>query len=210
MKDLPRPDPRVDTDEYRAYWMQRLQRDAREPVAWAVIADGLVRAARVLQQAVPTTRGLVAGGGLPPGWDLPRAYLMLLAFAAENYLKGILIGRDPSLVGESRITSWAGGGHDLRALADEAALELTEDDRALLLTLSVFGEWMGRYPCPLRHDDRLPRPAAGGGFSPLGVVRGFDAERAFAICEGFARILDRERSQPKTVEPDAATDGVGR
>ncbi len=197
MKDLPQPDPRADTDEYRAYWMPRFQRDAREPVVWAGIADGLVHAARVLHHAVPATEGLVAGDQLPPGVDLPRAYLMLLAFAAENFLKGILIGRDPSRVGESGISKWPGGGHDLPALAAEANIELTDDDRALLLTRSIFGEWMGRYPCPLKHDDRLPRPGAGGGFAPLGAVRGDDTERAFAICERFARILDGERSDPR-------------
>jgi len=194
MKDLPAPDPRASTADYKAYWLPRFQQDAREPLVWAGVAERLLFAAQVLRGAVPAEAGIQAGDELPQGWDLPPVYIMLLAFAAENLLKGILVGRDLSRVEELGLAKWQGGGHDLRALAHDAHIELTPDQEALLLNMSVFGEWLGRYPCPLKHEHRLPRPSPGGGFGPPGGLHSNDPDVAIELCARFARILHSERS----------------
>ncbi len=113
---------------------------------------------------------------------------MVLAFAVENVLKGILIARKPSRVNDATLGPWEGGGHDLIELAKAAKLELTGDEEHLLLTLSVHGEWLGRYPCPIRHPDRLPRPA-GDGFGPFGGVSTTDLDLAFSLCDRFKQTL---------------------
>jgi hypothetical protein len=47
---------------------------------------------------------------------------MLFGFALENLTKGIIVCRDPKLVSKDRLRKWHGGGHDLTALFDRAAI----------------------------------------------------------------------------------------
>jgi hypothetical protein len=122
---------------------------------------------------------------------------MLMAFAAENLLKGILIAREPDRVTPKKLSKWEGGGHDLIKLAEAAKMKLTEDETRLLLTLSVHGEWLGRYPCPLNHDERLPRPSNGGGFAPLGIIAHSDLDLAVTLCSKFEQVLYAERTSKK-------------
>lgn len=72
---------------------------------------------------------------------------------------------------------------------------MTPDEMRLLLTLRLHAEWQGRYPCPLNHEERLPRPTEGGGFAPLGGHAGSDFDLALTVCERFERILYAEREQ---------------
>jgi hypothetical protein len=55
-------------------------------------------------------------------------------------------------------------GHDLRWLADEAAVgDLTQDKRVLLDHLAEFTIWAGRYPVALKASAMKPRPTAESG-----------------------------------------------
>lgn len=130
-----------------------------------------------------------------PGHDQAPVYMMLLAFAAENFLKGILVGREPHRVGPVKLLKWEGGGHDLTALARVAGVKLNRNEKRLLLSLSVHGQWQGRYPCPLNHEDHLPRTTPGGGFAPLGGIYGSDLNLAVDLCARFKQILDDERAR---------------
>jgi len=172
MKKLPRPDRRVDNKKYRDYWFPVFERSAREPTEWALKAGSLSKAARLLRPEIDgflaRVRRITLADAVHPGHDLPPVFMMLMGFATENLLKGILVARQPSRVGPVKLSKWEGGGHDLVVLAKAAKVKLTRDEKRILLSLSVHAEWLGRYPCPLRHDDRLPRPTTGGSFAPLG------------------------------------------
>ena len=164
---------------------------------WAFKADSLLNAARILRPEIDaflaSQRTAKVDDPIHAGHDLPPVYMMLLAFAVENLLKGIILAREPLRVGPTKLKKWEGGGHDLTQLAKVAKVEVTSDEEMLLLNLSVYAEWMGRYPCPLNHDDRLPR-TAGEGFAPLGGIVGSDFDLALGLCGKFERILHTESS----------------
>ena len=196
MKKLPRPDPRADTKEYRDYWLPMFERVAKEPIVWALQSSSLVKAARLLRPEIDASFASVrtrnANDSVHAGHDLAPVFMMLMAFAIENLLKGILVRRQPHRVTTVQLTKWEGGGHNLVELAKAAKVTLTRNEIRLLLTLSIHGEWAGRYPCPLNHDERLPRPTDGGGFAPLDVIADSDLDLVLALCGRFEQILDAE------------------
>jgi hypothetical protein len=144
----------ADTKEYRDYWLPRFERAAKEPAVWALQSSSLMKAARLLRPEIDgffaSVRTMKANDSVHAGHDLAPVFMMLMAFAAENLLKGILIARHPHRVTPAKLSKWEGGGHDLIELAKTAKLPLTRDEMRLLLTLSLHGEWLGRYPCPLQ------------------------------------------------------------
>jgi hypothetical protein len=85
---------------------------------------------------------------------------MLLAFAIENYLKGILVARDPSMVKPPpHLFDW---NHRLGPLADRCAVALEEQERDLLNRLTTFTMWGGRYPAPKVVFDAKPDKSGTG------------------------------------------------
>ena len=199
MKSIPRPDPRADTKEYRDYWLPLFERAAKEPTLWVGKSRSLVKASRLLRPQIDhffaSASASKAGDPVHDGHDLAPVFMMLVAFAAENLLKGILIARHPRRVTPAKLTKWEGGGHDLVELAKTAKVTLTPDERTLLLTLSVHAEWLGRYPCPLSHEERLPRTTTGGGFAPVGGFNSGDLDLALALCSRFEQVLDAARTK---------------
>src|SRR5665811_997386 len=87
-------------------------------------------------------------------------YLLLAAFAIENVLKGILVGERPDVV-KGGTFKWPGGAHDLRRLATETGVPLTDEETELLDRMTEVIAWGGRYPTPFK-EQRLER------FSELG------------------------------------------
>lgn len=205
MKKLPQPDPRADTKEYRDYWLPLFERAAKDPTLWALKSSSLVKAARLLRPEIDgffaSVRTMQANDSVHAGHDLAPVFMMLMAFAAENLLKGILIARHPRRVTPVKLAKWEGGGHDLLELAKTAKVTLTRDEMRLLLTLSVHGEWLGRYPCPLNHDDRLPRTTTSGGFAPLGATTAGDLDLALALCGRFEQVLEADRTRGRSRHP---------
>jgi len=201
MKNLPRPDPRADTKEYRDYWLPLFKQAAKEPTLWKLKSSSLVKAARLLRPEFDACSASAKTGDVNEsvcaGLGLDRVSMMLIAFAIENLLKGILIMREPDRVTNVELTKWVGGGHDLVELAKAAKVTLTGDETKLLLTLSIHGEWAGRYPCPLKHEDRLPRPTDGGGFASPDLNADTDLDLALSLCGKFEQILDAERAEKK-------------
>lgn len=106
----------------------RARDDAERAAVLRAIANGQVGIVEILAQ--------------PPNY---LAAEMLLAFALENALKGLIIASDPSAVGkrklDRRLTS-----HDLTILADRAGFSLHVTEQEIAKSLSLIAIWAGRYP----------------------------------------------------------------
>jgi hypothetical protein len=68
------------------------------------------------------------------------------SLAVENLLKGILVRREPDVwvkANPKRLYEW---GHDIRALAAAADIELDPHEDSVVDNLTRFIMWVGRYP----------------------------------------------------------------
>lgn len=77
---------------------------------------------------------------------------MVFGFALENLAKGIIVCRDPTVVGKKRLSKWHGNGHDLVALFERAAISVSDEEQQVLLRTTRITEWKGRYPVAMNFD----------------------------------------------------------
>jgi hypothetical protein len=79
------------------------------------------------------------------------SYMLLTGLALENAIKGILIGRDPTLVTKEKIESGILGrkGHGI-AEGAEKIIGLTAAESQLLKRIEEYLLWAGRYPLPIK------------------------------------------------------------
>ncbi len=82
---------------------------------------------------------------------LMKSFMMLTGMAIENLMKGVLIGRDPSLVNQLLISDklLPRGGHGISQRAKEIC-PLDNEELDLLKRLEEFLFWAGRYVMPLK------------------------------------------------------------
>lgn len=80
-----------------------------------------------------------------------HSYMLLMGFAFENLIKGVLIGRDPKFVNREKLTSPISdrGGHGITAKVEDLT-KLKADELKLLQRIEEYLFWAGRYPLPLR------------------------------------------------------------
>ncbi|MBW1676624.1 MAG: hypothetical protein JRJ79_08460 [Deltaproteobacteria bacterium] len=86
--------------------------------------------------------------------SVQRQYLMLMAYALENYFKAILIHRNmdsPRNRVLSDLPSYI-KSHDLVDLALKSDIQLNTDEEELLSRLLRFSTWAARYPVPTGPD----------------------------------------------------------
>jgi hypothetical protein len=84
------------------------------------------------------------------------AYL-LYAFAIENAIKGIVVGRDNKLIAEDKLDDlFMRTGHDLNKICRMRRIDMNEVEADILTKLTQTIKWAGRYPTPNRKDDMLP------------------------------------------------------
>jgi hypothetical protein len=81
-----------------------------------------------------------------------KVYYLLMGYALENLLKGILIMRQPkTYVQQGTFTRKT---HKLVKLFEDCKLPVDPETKELLEKLTRHIEWQGRYPVPLRAEDR--------------------------------------------------------
>lgn len=132
---------------------------AADHAKWKAVASHLFGAAELLWPAIDAgfrasavAEGTAAGDGL----RYRGPFYLLAGLAVENFAKAILIQRkqlrnEPITNGD--FFRLGGSDHDLVRLAHEAGLDLSEGEESLLLELSRFVRWRGRYPVPKRKPD---------------------------------------------------------
>ena len=148
-------------------WLQRVRNAAAEPTSWLMSAHTLRQAAEDLWDvgnAHDREPGSELGAEVLTSWISPGyvrplmggstsgVCFMVFGFALENLAKGIIVGRDPSVVGKKRLSKWHGKGHDLVALFERAAIAVSDEERQVLLRTTRTTEWRGRYPVAMNFD----------------------------------------------------------
>ncbi len=135
------------------YWNEQYVSAISSPEEWLKSADDLLGTLDVLlPQVLDTFRGLASpDSSRVPQLHAVRTYLMLAAFMFENLLKarilahGHLSDHDFSQGLPRNLNT-----HNLLKLADmlQNHLTLTDEGRDLLVRLSEYAYWAGRYPAP--------------------------------------------------------------
>jgi hypothetical protein len=82
--------------------------------------------------------------------------MLLDGLSLENLIKGILIGRNPSVVNSNsldiKLLSKSKGGHDLSKLMQKASIELSLEEFDVVERLTKFVVWAGKYPIHFKAD----------------------------------------------------------
>jgi hypothetical protein len=86
-----------------------------------------------------------------------RGCMLLMAFALENALKGIIVARGGLSVNAAGKLSWPKQrglrtGHELVPLAAAACLENSEAEQSFLERLSEYSVWAGKYSIPNKRE----------------------------------------------------------
>jgi hypothetical protein len=81
-----------------------------------------------------------------------ESYMMLTGFAFENLLKGIDIGREPSLIDDNKLRKkrWPRNGHGISKIAHRIDEKLSAKEIDLFKRLEEFIYWAGRYPVSIK------------------------------------------------------------
>lgn len=134
--------------------------------SWFAHADNLIYAALTLRKISLEASNIVhiiKGGWVEPvsetetivkNIQLVQPATMLIGLSFELALKGILIEKykiEPDGIKFPKKYQ----GHKLDELANDADIQLTDEEKKVLLQLSKSIEWSGRYPIPLRNKDYI-------------------------------------------------------
>ena len=112
---------------------------------------------------------------MPPPRGQHRIYLFVAAFAAENLLKALVVGRAnwPDSQIAQKIPDEL-KSHKLLDLAAVAGVNLTDDESEVLERLTEFGIWLGRYPAPTTLQHTKPKMLKSGMVNLAGHMYGSD------------------------------------
>src|SRR6202162_2428031 len=133
----------------RAYYRIKLLK----PSAWKEKAEELIAVAESLEPAI------LDHSETPPFHALNSAYLMLVSFAVENFLKGALVARNRDRYKEFMLKTPERRfplelrSHDLLDLGRRLGLVFSGEETRLANRLSHAATWSGRYPVPLRFSE---------------------------------------------------------
>jgi len=111
--------------------------------------------------------------------QLISVYFLLMGYAIENLLKGILILQHPEYfkpTGKMEDIKT----HDLSGLCRRCGIQFEDTETLLLDTLHTHIEWMGKYPIPLDGDKMWPIKQADGTWKQV--------DHAFDGMETYQRI----------------------
>ena len=126
---------------------------------WIHKAQELLAAARVLEKQVERywSKFRVEDGrvvGSYGGTNVQATYFMLVAYAAENYCKAVLVHTNRDCLRNRVLTKIPVyiNEHNLLNLARQVKLELSLHEEELLSRLSRNSIWAARYPVPTGPD----------------------------------------------------------
>jgi len=143
------------------YKKQDYEHSGRSLMAWETSAQALQRAATHLLEAHRRYRdamrpfSMVAEGS--PGWKefndfhLMPIYYLLIGYAVENYIKGIIIINHPEYITDEGLTKI--DKHEMYDLLNENGITEFKEYDDILHQLSEYVISMGRYPITKRLDD---------------------------------------------------------
>jgi hypothetical protein len=136
-------------------WDKQFELQREDSSYWRHTATKLRRAAELVwagseaawKQLQADPLGYLEKNAWGPDIHLYEQYFLLMGFALENALKGILVAQGRSA--EEAIK----GSHKLTGLVATCGIELSEDELRLLDNVEVFAVWKGRYQTPRKLED---------------------------------------------------------
>jgi len=161
----------------------------QSPHVWLSSATQLKRAADLVREELKKILSVYPRGRARfEDLQLFNSYMLLAGLALENLTKGILIGRNPSIVSsvnlDLKLLVNTKGGHDLFRLAQQAAPNLSPIEMNLVERLVVFVVWAGKYPIHIRASE-TNHP----------TFKTTDPELIDKVFEKFVAILKAENPQ---------------
>ncbi|MBI1259800.1 MAG: hypothetical protein GC204_20220 [Chloroflexi bacterium] len=112
--------------------------------------------------------------------------LMMMGYAIENALKGVIVAGKVELVSREKVDKSL-KIHDLCALAGKAGITLGADEAGLLKMLEHYVTWSGRYPIPLHGKD----------YREFKAGRRLEPRMDFAMSESIFNRIDAVLTQQK-------------
>lgn len=192
-----------------AYWQRIYSKSLAHSDQW-------VESARMLRQASQSLsadlkRGwlqLVEGSGpFPIALKQQPVFLMLCAYAAENYLKAriaVVSGLTEENIGTKLPKVLK--SHNVTALTTTAGLILNAEEADICDRLTVYGIWAGRYPAPVDRDDLRPQTIGAHTTLPT-FFRGSDIAVAECLLEKLDTLV-QSGSVPDIQRSRSKYDGV--
>jgi hypothetical protein len=199
---------------------------ARLPLSWKSVSLVLKHAAdrlydlqhdatlRIIRrEAEKPKRGLETEGSRvlegeeledPLDSQLISTYYLLMGYAIENLLKGILMIQHPEYFkANSKMTDIK--SHDLSDLCKCCDISIQQEEADLLDKLTTYVKWMGKYPIPLEAHKMWPMKKSDGTWKSRGeAFRGRQTQEELNSL--YAKILD-ELERQRTACPDHETSG---
>jgi len=162
----------------------------QSPHVWLSSATQLKRAADLVREELKKILSVYPRGRARyEDLVLFNSYMLVAGLALENLTKGILIGRNPSIVSSVNLDLKSlvntKGGHDLSKLAQQAATDLSPIEIDLVERLAVFVVWAGKYPIHIRANE-TNHP----------TFKTTDPELIDKLFEKFVAILNGENPEP--------------
>lgn len=145
----------------------------RQPRAWFDRADELVVLLDELAERVLAHLEAVCNPGSPPADPVPmfglyRAFLLLSAYAVENYLKGLWVAENVHRIGSTFPGELASHRMQKTLVNQIRRTTLSESEKGTLAHIERAMAWYAKYPSPKEGKDYV---AFGPGTAELGEVR---------------------------------------
>ena len=166
------------------------------PNRWLSTARDHLYAAQVLLPHVERRHAVIEemmknmeSGSLEP--SLNSNYFLMCALAIENLFKSVIaiLYKDEvraEIMATSKIPKIL-LGHDLVDLAGRAEYELNIDSEYILMFLTRYGIWSGKYPLPISNDDKsMTDKLSDGDFYMMG---GYDPKTVPSYLSFGAELL---------------------
>lgn len=183
------------------FWQNWFTSTIVDTTAWSSSADDLARVLTLLTPQIDSfweSLGTGEFGPLGDGFRIQGVYLMLAAYALENYFKGALVAMykwsaaDIKAKLPSELKS-----HDLKSLAEPLKLPLSVEEIDLLERLSAYSTWAGRYPVPLFREGLKPVKDGINIGNQLTIFRGSDTAVVASLLEKLAGFLNHGHYEQK-------------
>lgn len=144
------------------FWDEQFEIAAKSPAIWALEGRRLKRSGDLVFDAYARDLDAMTTDRSPlelENLETVGAATLLYGLAFENILKATIVQREGVKIEGGKIVGWP-AHHQLTELANRAKVALTAPQRDLLVRLTAFVEWGGRYPIP-KTPQKIPLKQAG-------------------------------------------------
>jgi hypothetical protein len=176
-----------------AFWQQWFTSTILDKESWARCAEDLAGVMKILaiqMDSAWSNPPNAPGQKFADGFRFHGIYLMLAAYAVENYLKAAIVSKNgwsPADIASSLPSQLK--SHNLLQLAKLLQLPLTSEEIEFLERIAVYAIWAGRYPIPLGRDGIKPVEAGPNKGNQLTCWRGSDTAVADCLLEKLSAYL---------------------